>query len=527
MKKNKNSLVSLVFTSFLASCGGGGGGEGNTNNPQSFGVSATVTGLAGDGLSLSLNGAQSIPVATDGKAQFPGRIQDGLTYTVLVATQPANPGQVCSIASGSGTVRGTNVDVQVTCAIESSTSIVAKVMPDASVPAPVVDRIAEIVSTLGSTTINGSLDIPWAPGGAVGPVFALDEMDNVVLAAMGDSKSVSLSFETTAVVLVRLFMGPRNSLISSSEMDSSIRGASEFTSLVISIKDTVTAGLSPTRSAEVVHGINTVIGQLSEAIRQAKSTARLQALVPNRLADEPMPAKLAGPLSSNYLAVLVTGGNGSGGIRIANGMPIYWQASTVGPNGIDICAPGGACGYLEPPDSIYWSALHTWWSGAVEPVSVSGNDWAFNLTLSQTERTITASGLKLIGDAFELVLEALPIGGADGKCRARMVDALTGGTGDQLKLFKDLLVTPVDGGLDTKLRAWLSDRAFDSLETYAVECAWKVTSIKKAARAAFKTFFQGVEQAKLIAGVVDLAVTGKIYKDYWNAAPITVGVCIN
>ena len=83
----------------------------------SFTVGGTVSGLAGSGLVLTLNGANDLPIGSDGSFTFPTRVPSGAQYRVLVATQPANPAQVCTVASGNGTIGSTNVNnVRVTCA---------------------------------------------------------------------------------------------------------------------------------------------------------------------------------------------------------------------------------------------------------------------------------------------------------------------------------------------------------------------------------------------------------------------------
>ena len=82
---------------------------------SSFTVGGTVSGLAGSGLVLTLNGANDLPIGSDGSFTFPTPVPSGAQYRVRVATQPAN--QVCTVASGDGTIGGTNVNnVRVSCA---------------------------------------------------------------------------------------------------------------------------------------------------------------------------------------------------------------------------------------------------------------------------------------------------------------------------------------------------------------------------------------------------------------------------
>jgi len=84
---------------------------------SSFTVGGTVNGLAGSGLVLILNGGDDLPVGADGSFTFATPLQSGSQYRVRVASQPANPAQVCTVAGGEGTIGSSNVNnVRVSCA---------------------------------------------------------------------------------------------------------------------------------------------------------------------------------------------------------------------------------------------------------------------------------------------------------------------------------------------------------------------------------------------------------------------------
>lgn len=88
-------------------------------------VGGTVTGLAGSGLQLALNGsAQSLPIAADGSFSFPTALNEGTSYAVSVATQPSAPNQVCVVLNGSGSVPGHDVtNIVVNCGPVSSYTV--------------------------------------------------------------------------------------------------------------------------------------------------------------------------------------------------------------------------------------------------------------------------------------------------------------------------------------------------------------------------------------------------------------------
>jgi len=94
-------------------------------------IGGNVSGLAGSGLTLQLNGANDLPIAADGGFAF-SQLLTGGAYDVTVSAAPSGPFQVCSVANGSGAVNGANVsDIQVTCVTgpESTTTSLLSDIP--------------------------------------------------------------------------------------------------------------------------------------------------------------------------------------------------------------------------------------------------------------------------------------------------------------------------------------------------------------------------------------------------------------
>jgi hypothetical protein len=84
---------------------------------SSFTVGGSVSGLAGTGLVLQLNGDGDLPIAANGNFTFEAPLASGSQYRVNVAAQPSNPSQVCTVAGGAGTIGSSNVtNVRITCA---------------------------------------------------------------------------------------------------------------------------------------------------------------------------------------------------------------------------------------------------------------------------------------------------------------------------------------------------------------------------------------------------------------------------
>jgi large repetitive protein len=81
-----------------------------------FTIGGTVSGLAGRGLVLQVNGGDDRAVNVDGVFTFPTAVPDGTRYSVSVKTSPSNPSQTCAVANGSGTVAAAAVtNIRVTC----------------------------------------------------------------------------------------------------------------------------------------------------------------------------------------------------------------------------------------------------------------------------------------------------------------------------------------------------------------------------------------------------------------------------
>lgn len=80
-------------------------------------IGGTVTGLAGSGLVLALNGnEESLPIAADGSFAFATAIAQGDEFAVTVGTQPSQPVQGCAVINGSGTVGDSDItNVVVNC----------------------------------------------------------------------------------------------------------------------------------------------------------------------------------------------------------------------------------------------------------------------------------------------------------------------------------------------------------------------------------------------------------------------------
>jgi hypothetical protein len=108
-------LFSLLLFVLLAACGGGGGGSDGGNNPKTFRIGGTVSGLTSSGLILRLNGTADLALDVNGVFMFSKPLATASSYIVTVKSNPTN--QVCSVSGNETGVVGLAdvTNVAVTC----------------------------------------------------------------------------------------------------------------------------------------------------------------------------------------------------------------------------------------------------------------------------------------------------------------------------------------------------------------------------------------------------------------------------
>jgi hypothetical protein len=81
----------------------------------SFPVTATLTGLAGAGLSVQFDGGAAMAVPAPASSVVLGNQKSGAAYSVAVVSQPQNLWQTCTPTPPSGTVENSPVVLSITC----------------------------------------------------------------------------------------------------------------------------------------------------------------------------------------------------------------------------------------------------------------------------------------------------------------------------------------------------------------------------------------------------------------------------
>src|SRR6266513_46286 len=115
------ALTVLLF----GGCGGGGAGGSSSGGGvmPTYSLGGTVSGLAGTGLAIQDASGGALSISANGAFTLPHRVPAGTAYTIVVATQPSNPVQTCTVAGGSGTVVQADVaGITVSCTTDPLTS---------------------------------------------------------------------------------------------------------------------------------------------------------------------------------------------------------------------------------------------------------------------------------------------------------------------------------------------------------------------------------------------------------------------
>ena len=121
-------ILSCTAAFGLTACGGGGStsgsatGSGSGSAAATYSISAKITGLTANGLSMDANGSDISISGGATSATLTSGLADSTAFTVSVATQPS--GEDCAVTNGSGTISSANVtDVSVNCGYTVSGTI--------------------------------------------------------------------------------------------------------------------------------------------------------------------------------------------------------------------------------------------------------------------------------------------------------------------------------------------------------------------------------------------------------------------
>jgi hypothetical protein len=138
-----------------------------TCTTNAYDVKVKVTGLAGSGLVLQVNGGGDLSVPTSGSYTFSTQVESGDNYNVSVFAQPVSPWQTCA-ANGPSRMQGASVVVDVACTV--NTHAVGGTLSGLTGAGLVLTNEGGDDLTLSGPSANGSFAFatPVPSGGAYG-----------------------------------------------------------------------------------------------------------------------------------------------------------------------------------------------------------------------------------------------------------------------------------------------------------------------------------------------------------------------
>ncbi|MCK4704022.1 MAG: hypothetical protein KAT90_00960, partial [Gammaproteobacteria bacterium] len=131
-------LTSLIFVFSLLSCSRSSSGTAPV--PVSYSVGGTLTGLQGS-VTLQNNSADILVLNSAGNFVFQNKLSNGVSYNVVVQSQPV--GQSCQVSNASGVINSANVtNIGVVCATAFTLSGSYQIAPLVQVDSDINDSFA-------------------------------------------------------------------------------------------------------------------------------------------------------------------------------------------------------------------------------------------------------------------------------------------------------------------------------------------------------------------------------------------------
>ena len=123
-----------------------------------FPIGGTISGLLGTGMVLQDNTKDNLNISGTGGVNFTFAtpLAAGSAYAVTILTQPANPGQTCTVLNGTGTANGPITNVQIICPQPAFTigGSVVGLVPGAGNTAEIQDNAGDNLFVTGNTSFT-------------------------------------------------------------------------------------------------------------------------------------------------------------------------------------------------------------------------------------------------------------------------------------------------------------------------------------------------------------------------------------
>ena len=147
-----------------SSVAGGATVTGSSTTAPSYAVKVRVSGIVGNGLSLQLNGGNTLSPSKDDIYTFSSLFSRDTAYAVTVSSHPASPRHICTAQNGSGRIESADVtNVAVACSPVARYNLVVD-SADNSVSSYMIDEQSGRITYIGRVvTGRGPESVAVAP----------------------------------------------------------------------------------------------------------------------------------------------------------------------------------------------------------------------------------------------------------------------------------------------------------------------------------------------------------------------------
>ena len=509
-------FVLAAFLATLSGCGGGGGSSGGPS--PTYSITASVSGLSGAGLMVSVNGGPATSVTGNGMISVASGLGNGAAYSVAVAAEPIHPVQSCIVAAPSGTIVGSNATVQISCATSAATAQTSTMVSAGSdVPSAIQSSISQVATGWGTGTLGTWVPIQISDAAGDTILFALDSSGSIVLAAMTTSSQTTLSADSTALALERVLLANGSGAATIAQENTAIQGAAGYSALVALIDADLAANVRPLNDAQVDQALIALAASAHSAL-PAAGAARAQikaALASPTMTDyglfEVIPNDGTGNPAVPLVGILATK-DGTNTLGVQNNMPMPWSAQTFTASASGASTPLGAA-VVVPAETLLGGY------GSCSPNCPPMNNSPFNFTLSQNQASLNAIALDfgkyIVSNVIKGVL------GVSGTNCATTVIAAIGNIGG---------VTIADGGTfaatEKALVSSLSPSTVNSLFAQCSKPGLQVALIYTAIQQQYLSLLSTtLGNVSLATSSISLLRESYYANKYWDHPPYTVGVC--
>lgn len=426
---------------------------------------------------------------------------------------------VVACGGGGETSGGPNASAPPVVNLASTTVTV-----ESSVPVPVVNAIAEVISPVDSGQLSSTIQIVTT-GSHDSFVLALDAAGKIRLAAMSSGGLTTLNVDSTALALVRMAIGTLPPGITASQVNQAIQGTAEFPALETLIQGALDATQAPLDSGPVVQGVATTVRQAMSAIAALVAPAPVTS-APSVLAfasqpvTTPFPFKIVSNIASLFSVYVSSTGSG-GSVNVVNASPIVWSAHSLDETGRLIPSSSTEDGkVLLDSNTVSRSLLdkvHPWLGPPV--LNLPGNSGkGLDIVVEQTTLSHKKNLEEILQNAFETVV-SINLGS---ECLSSVAKALhTAGSLDDLATsatfdaVKDALLSARDGN-DAELGGVIA-RCIPSLSP-------KKAELGRFARLVTKTLV-GLAVVQAFDDATTLVAKVVLTASHWNTHQ-SVAVCM-